>query len=294
MNLELLKRFYAIAKEGNLTKAANKMNVAQSALTRSIHLFENQLKTTLFDRTTKKISLTPQGERLYIFAEKFLEEASTFEKIFHEKEDELTGEIKIMTLPFGGAKWLVPSLKKFLKDHLNISFKISLKVEINDFSEADVFILPLIPHQPHFIQKYLYTAQTKLFASKNYLKENGIPQTPQDLNKHQLITYRSKYYTPYGSTNWILNVGIEEGKGSRKAYIEIDSLEGILNCVTEGYGIAELPDLFITSNPEIERVLPDTLGPCVDMYYIFPEKRKNSRKIAKLFNYLWENTQRWT
>ena len=71
MDLELLKRFYITAQEGNMGRAAERIHVAQSALTRSIHLFEHQMKTKLFDRKPKGIQMTPQGERLYVFAKKF-------------------------------------------------------------------------------------------------------------------------------------------------------------------------------------------------------------------------------
>jgi DNA-binding transcriptional LysR family regulator len=67
MNLELLKRFYVVAEEGGLIKAAQKLNVVPSALTKSITNFEYQLKTELFERLPKGMNLTCQGERLYIF-----------------------------------------------------------------------------------------------------------------------------------------------------------------------------------------------------------------------------------
>ena len=114
MDLELLKRFYIVAQEGTLAKAAEKVHVAQSAVARSVQLFEHQMKTKLFERVPKGMQLTPQGERLFVFAKQIFEQTDNFEKVFHEKEDEISGELKIVTTPFIGADWVIPNLKTFL------------------------------------------------------------------------------------------------------------------------------------------------------------------------------------
>ena len=124
MNLELLKRFYIVAEEGTIGKASQRLNVVPSALTRSIHDFEYQLKTKLFERVPKGMKLTPQGERLYVFAKQFLLQADNFERVFREKEDEIEGEIRILTTPYVGTDWLILHLKGFLKRNPKITLKI--------------------------------------------------------------------------------------------------------------------------------------------------------------------------
>ncbi len=289
MDLELLKRFYIVAQEGTLAKASERIHVVPSALTKSISDFEYQMKTQLFDRLPKGMKLTPQGERLFIFAKSICEQTDNFERIFHEKENEISGELKIITTPFFGSDWLIPNLENFLKKFPDINIKILLRNNNIDPTEGDVLICPLIPHQPHLIQKHLLTPKIKLFASDAYLKKFGRLKTVDDLNNHRLITYRGNYYSTYGSTNWILNVGIKEGQASRKSYLEIDSLNGMLNSALQGYGIAELADIPAVLNSGLIEVLPELDGPYVELYYIFPEKRKNSKKINLLFDYLSRN-----
>jgi DNA-binding transcriptional LysR family regulator len=293
MDLELLKRFYIVANAGTLEKAAEKLNVAQSAIGRSIAMFEDQLKTKLFERLPKGMQLTPQGERLFTFARQILETVDSFEKDFHESDDEISGDLKIVTMPFGGSEWLVPNLEEFLKKYPEIRPKVLLKNESINPIDGDVLICPLLPHQPHLIQKYLYTSNIRLFASQKYLDEFGIPKTIDDLNNHKLITYRGNYYTTYGSTNWLLNIGIRPGKSSRESYFEIDSLNGMLNSAIQGYGIVELPNLSIPTIEKLVEVLPELPGPKVEMYYIYSEKRKKSKKIKLLFEYLANKTTQW-
>ncbi|AIK97061.1 LysR family transcriptional regulator [Candidatus Odyssella acanthamoebae] len=293
IDLSKLRPFYMVAKEGNITKAARKLNVTQPSLSELISDLEYNMKAQLFERLPRGVRLTPQGERLFIHAQKMVEEHEAFEKVFYEKNDEIEGNLKIITMPFGGSEWLVPTLKGFLERHPEINIKILLRSENIEPTEGDVVICPLILHQPHLIQKYLYTAHTKLFASQSYLKKFGTPRTIEELNHHRLIVYRSNYYTPYGSTNWLLNIGIQEGQGSRKPYFEIDSLNGMINSALHGYGIVELPDLSIPLTSSLVDVLPEISGPAVEMYYTFPEKRKNSKKINLLFKHLSKNVSQW-
>ena len=286
MDLELLKRFYIVAEEGTIGRAAQRIHVVPSALTRSISDFENQLQTKLFDRVPKGMRLTPQGERLHAFARQILEQTDSFEKAFHEKEEEISGELKIVTTPFTGTDWLVPSLKNFLEKNPDIKIRILLRSENIDPLEGDVTICSFIPHQPHLIQKPLLSGTIRLFASQDYLKKFGIPQKPEDLDNHRLITYKGNYYTAYGSTNWILNLGLKNEQPSRQSYFEIDSLHGMLNSALQGYGIVELPDLLVPPDIGLKEVMPEVTGPFIELYYIFPDNRKNSKKINKLYKHL--------
>jgi len=286
VDLELLKRFYIVAQEGTVWRAADRIHVVQSAVTRSINLFEHQMKTRLFERTPKGMQLTPQGERLFVFAKRIFEETDNFEKIFHEKEDEIEGEIKIVTTSYLGTEWLVPALNKFLKKHPKLNFKIFLKNDDIHPADGDIAIATLIPHQPHLIQQHLFTVNIRLFASSTYLKEFGIPQTLADLNNHQLITYKGNHYSSYGSTNWILNAGNTVETFSRQSYFEIDSLRGMLEAALQGYGIVEMPEYSRVLESGLKEVLPKFQGPKIDIYFIYPESRKKSKKINLLLRHL--------
>lgn len=287
MDLELLKRFYLVAQEGTVGRAAEKLHIARSALSKSVDDFEYQMKTKLFERVPKGMQLTPQGERLFAFAKQILEQTDSFEKAFHEKEDEISGELKIMITPFSGTDWLLPKIKEFLKKHPNIKIKLILK-NLKDIiiEEADVTICSAIPRAPHLIQKYLYTSYISLFSSEEYLKKFGTPKTLEDLDHHRLITYGGNIYNPYGNESWILNLGRKLGEPSRASFLEVDSLHGLIACAQLGLGIIEAPDDPAVLSHGLVRVLPEKRGPQFEVYYVFSSKRQNSKKINALYEYL--------
>lgn len=286
IDLSKLKLFYEIAKEGNMNRTAEKLNMPQPSLSRSLNAFEERLKTKLFDRIPSGLRLTPQGERLYALAEKNVNQVNSFERAFYEKEDELEGELKIITTPFVGCEWLVPNLEDFLKKYPKIRIRIILTSDNINFSEADVAICTQFPQYPHLIQKPLFSARVRLFASPSYLKKYGTPKTPEDLDHHRLITYRGNYYTPYGSADWVINLGSKKADSPRESYFEINSLHGMLQSALKGYGIVELPNYSVIQQSGLKEVLIDIQGEEIPLYYIFPNTRSASKKINLLYEYL--------
>ena len=128
----------------------------------------------------------------------------------------------------------------------------------------------------------------KLISSPSYLQKYGTPTKSEDLDSHQLITYGGGGYNPYGSTNWILNLGKSDYEASRESYLEINSLQGIINATLEGHGIAEVPNFPGVLRPGLVDVTLDKQNPkfAFDIHYIFHEKRRNSKNINLLFKCL--------
>lgn len=294
MDLSKLRLFYIVAQEGNMTRAAEKLHISQPALSRLINQFEDRINTKLFERLPTGMRLTAQGERLYAHTKKILEEQDAFERNFYDKEDEIEGEIKIVTTPFLGSEWLIFKINKFLKRYPKVRIKIIVR-EDKDIYEAKniyleevdvaIFSTPILNH-PHLIQKLLFNVRIQLIASPSYLKKHGTPQKPEDLDNHRLITYGGKAYNPYGNTNWVLNMGKNKYESIRESYIEINSLRGIINAAIEGYGIAEVPNFPGVLREGVVEVNLKESGPTGIVNYIFHEKRSNSKKINLLFKYL--------
>lgn len=286
LDLSKLRLFYIVAQEGNLTRAANRLNISQPALSKALADFEDRLNVKVFYRVRHGMELTPQGERLYVYAKKVIQENEAFVRQFYDDQEIIEGDLKIITYPFIGAEWLLPNLKGFIKAFPEVDIKIRLESESPNLTEADVIIAAYIPNQPHLIQKPLFSARTHLFASKEYLKKYGIPQTPEDLDNHRLITYRGNYSSATRGIDIVIKTGMSAWEPPRKSSIEIDSLQGMINSALAGYGIAELPNYPAVLNSELKMVLPEIHGEDIIIYYIFMDNRKNSKKISKLYEFL--------
>lgn len=293
MDLELLKKFYITVVEGSISAAAKRLNTSQSALSRAMNVFEYRLKTDLLIRDHRGIELTAKGEELFEYAKKMVRENEVFVKNFLEDNNKIAGDLSVVAFPYLGSEWLIPRVKDFLALYPEINLRIHLEPDNVIPFNYDVGVGGFIPNQPHLVQKELFPDRSQFFASKEYLKKYGIPQTPEELDNHRLITYKEQFsFVSYRSINLLFNVGNIPLMPPRKPYFVVDSLAGMINAVLQGYGIAELPTFSAIHYPELQLVLPEIKGKNLPIYFLYQENRKNSKKIQVLYNYLWEKAEK--
>jgi len=150
--------------------------------------------------------------------------------------------------------------------------------------EADVAIRMHPPKQPDLVQRHLLTLQWHVCASTDYLKQQGVPQRPEDLDAHKLVLFGS-HHPPVPEVNWLAEVGRRPGN-ARRALLEVNSTQAVLLAIRSGLGIGALPDYVVTENPDLVRVLPELKGPKVDVYFVYPEELRNSKRVAVFRDFL--------
>lgn len=293
IDLGKLRLFYIVAQEGSVSKAAQRLNTSQPALSEHIMNFEHRLKVKLFKRVPTGMQLTAQGERLFEHAKKILEENEAFERIFYEQEGDLGGDLKIITYPFIGAHWLIPSLQGFIDMYPRLNLQIHLQNDHINPLEADVVIAAFAPPYPDLLHKPLFSDRNQLFASEAYLQKYGIPQTIEDLRHHRLIGYRRNYYSADRAMNLITHGGLSIHEQPRKPWMEVDLLQGLVSAVMAGYGIAELPNHTFFLNAGLKIILPELCGKELQLQYYYFENHKDSRKINALYEHLRQQKDFW-
>lgn len=290
MDLEKVKLFYAVAKTGKFTTAATELNITQPALSRSIQLLEYSLNTKLLERSYKGVMLTSSGERLYEFAKQFIDESEIIKRQISDHSDEPAGEIKILTTPGMASIWLCELIPGFLKQYPDIS--LDIRAEVSDLdkniSQSDIIIRTYINHHPNLIQIPILSSHNQLWASEEYLKEFGRPKKIEDLDNHRLIVYEKLNINNLANTSWILEKGRNKNK-PRQPYLIINSLDGLITCARNGLGIIGLPKELVDLRNEDHRLINPIEGldgPIVDIYCIYSEKMKKSRKINLFIDYI--------
>jgi DNA-binding transcriptional LysR family regulator len=85
--------------------------------------------------------------------------------------------------------------------------------------------------------------------------------------------------------NWLAEVGRRPGN-PRRPLLEVNSTQAVLLAIRSGLGIGALPDFVVTENPDLVRILPDLKGPKVDVYFVYPEELRNSKRVAVFRDFL--------
>jgi len=286
MDLAKLKIFYTVAQCGNLTKAAEVLGTSQSSLSRSMQNFEYQMKAKLFERHPRGLNLTYEGEKLFQHASKLMQKNEDFLKSFYMKETVTKNDLKIITTPHVGASWLMSYLKEYMSLYPEVNIKILCKTENLDLQEADVAICTYIPHHPNLIQHPLKAFPMGLWASPQYIEKYRRPRTIEELDDHKILAYTQNLTDPYGNFSWILTLGAKTHQ-IRKPYLEINSLEGLINATIEGIGIAELSkESPLVQKSNLVNLFPELQGPMIDIHYIYKESLQNVKSITSMKDFL--------
>ena len=287
MDWDKLRIFHAVAEAGSFTHAGDQLNLSQSAVSRQISALEDSLKIPLFHRHARGLILTEQGELLYRTAHEVFGKLSMVEALLTESKDRPKGPLKITTMVSFGATWLAPRMQEFMEVYPDIDVQLLLEDRELDLSmrEADVAIRFKPPRQADLVQRLLMTVHIHAFASVSYVQKHGTPKSPDDLDKHRIITYGEGSRAPLPEANWLLQIGLQQGK-ERHPSLSINNVYGIKHAILSGAGIGALPNVMAQEDDNLIRVLPEVAGPEFDAYFVYAEEMRASKRIAVFRDFL--------
>ncbi len=287
MDWDKLRIFYAVAQTGSLTRGSELLATSQSATSRQINALEEKFGTPLFHRHPRGLKLTEQGEILYRTVCELVAKLQQAESFIADSSKKPRGALKITAPVAFGNIWLAPILKEFLELYPDI--EVSLIVEDREFDlamrEADVAIRMFPSTHPDLIQIPLIELSNSVFASNDYLRDRGTPQTVSELRNHRVIVYPENMPHPSPDINWLMNIPHVQQMGI-KPYLQVNSLNAMRRVVKAGMGIAALPDYIMYRARHISRILADIESPSIQVYYVFPVDLRNSRRVAVFRSFL--------
>jgi DNA-binding transcriptional LysR family regulator len=286
MDWDKLRVFHAVAEAGSFTHAGDTLNLSQSAVSRQISALEEALQVPLFHRHARGLILTEQGESLNRTVREVFAKLAMTEALLTESKEKPAGRLKVTTTVGFGSSWLAPRLQGFLEAYPDVSVSLLLDDSELDLAmrEADVAIRMHPPKQPDLVQRHLMTMQWHVCASPEYLKKYGVPQRPEDLDEHKLILF-GQHHPPVQEVNWLAEAGRRPGN-PRRALLEVNSIYAVQLAIRSGLGIGALPDYAMAENPDLVRVLTDLKGPKVDVYFVYPEELRNSKRVSVFRDFL--------
>jgi len=286
-----IRIFYQVAMSKSFTDAAERLNITQSAISRSIQSFEASLNAKLFHRHARGLILTKDGEIMFETAREMLATLSRAQRFLGGNSDIPKGTLKVATTAALANVWLIECMPPFLERYPEVHLTILGTDQELDLAirEADVAIRPAIDPSSDLVQNYLMTFHIKLYASQTYVQKFGIPKKTEDLDHHRLITFAEESVSPYGNINWPLTIGAKPGY-IRKPFLAINSTQGLRRAVEIGLGIAAISEEYpgLKKESGLVQILPEIKGPEIDIYYVYPSYLAKSKEINVFGDYLKE------
>jgi DNA-binding transcriptional LysR family regulator len=287
MDWDKLRVFHAVAEAGSFTRAGEALNLSQSAVSRQVSSLEESLNVTLFHRHARGLIVTEQGELLFRTVREVFAKLAMAEAQLTESRERPKGTLKVTATIGLGSTWLAPRIGEFIEIYPDVSVDLVLEDRELDLSmrEADVAIRLLPPRQPELIQRHLMTVHNYVYAAPSYLKKFGALRSVEDLDRHKIIVYGEETRPPVPTINWLQTVGGREDR-PRHPVLTVNNAYAILRAVQSGLGIAGVAEFMAAETPGLVRVLPDIQGPRVDVYFVYPEELRNSKRIQVFRDFL--------
>ncbi len=292
MDWDKLKTFQAAAETGSLTAAAERLALSQSAVSRQIASLEEYLGMPLFHRHARGLLLTEQGQILQDTTEGMSERVALAQSRLRDSREKPFGPLRVTTTVAMGSIWLTPRLVEFTRDYPDIVLNLMLTDNNLDLGklEADCAIRITRPTQVDLIQRKLFTVGQSLYASRAYLSEHGSPGSIEYLDNHPIILYGAT--GALQGVDWLATHG-RDINNPRKPALILDNVYAVMKAVQFGAGIAGLPNYVARGNPELVRVLPDVRGPEFDIYFVYPEELRRSKRVKAFSDFLSRQVRLW-
>lgn len=293
LDWDKLKTFHAAAETGSLTKAADKLRISQSAVSRQITALEHSLKTPLFHRHARGLTLTEQGRILFDTADSVAQNIAMAAANVKNSHQAPEGVLRVSSPISLGSNWLMSVLPDFLKAYPDIDVQIILEDEEHDLSAFDVdcALRPWPSTQGDVIERKLGRISQSLFASHTYLSKYGAPTSAEDLDNHKIVAFGDLMPRNLHSANWVLSVGREGGP--RKPVMTVNNLHGIMRAAEAGIGLAGLPDYMTASSARLVRILPQLRGESFDLFFVYPSELRGSVKAKVFREFLMRTAKQW-
>lgn len=292
LQTEELAQFSALAGAGSLTAAARELNVSTAAVSKRLAAMEQRLGVALVRRTTRRMSLTPEGELYLVHARRILADLHDLEQLVGRSRVAPVGLLRVnATLGFGRSR-VAPALSRFARKYPQVDVQLQLSVNPPALTDDayDVCIRFGEPPDARVIARRLADNRRLLVASPAYLARRGTPQVPRDLLRHNCIGIRQGDEA-YGL--WRLT-GTRAGDRKTVAIRTRGTLttndgEIAVNWALDGHGIvmrAEWDIARYLRSGRLVQVLPDYRTPAADIYAVYPQRHQTSTRVRVFVDFI--------
>ncbi|AWP34988.1 LysR family transcriptional regulator [Pantoea sp. MHSD4] len=280
--LTAIQTFVRVAEAGSFSAAARQNGMKQSAVSQQIAALEEALGVVLLHRTTRKMALTEQGQHYLQQVRQLLSAMEELEQQLRPGTQPLHGKLHIQ-LPSGIGHRLMPHLIAFQQAHPALQLNIALEDRLSDLIAEGVDVAIRLSESPPatLAARSLITVETILVASPEWIAQNGMPETPDDLQRHPHIRFSGiSPDAPLQLVSGMTSVSVPV-----KSVFRSNNSEALMQALEAGLGIGGLQLLIgadALASGRLVRVLPDWRLPDRYLYAVFPDARFIPDKVRKL------------
>jgi LysR family transcriptional regulator, transcriptional activator for dmlA len=287
-----LNFFSALAGAGSLSAAARELGITPPAVSKHLALMESRAGVVLVNRTTRRMSLTQEGELLLEHARRILGQIEDMQQLLGSSKATPQGLLRVnATLGFGRSH-VAPLISRFVRRHPQVEVQLQLSVNPPPLTDDsfDVCIRFGAPPDARVIARHIAPNRRLLCASPAYLARRGVPKVPNDLTKHNCIGIRQGEQA-YGV--WRLSSGRGKNASTQavktRGNLTTNDGEIAVNWALDGHGIlmrAEWDiDRYLKSG-RLVQVLPQCYTPEADIHAVYPQRHRSAARVRAFVDFV--------
>lgn len=280
--------FLLLADKGSFTAAARELNLTPPAVSKRLAQIEQRLGVRLLNRSTRRVSLTDEGELYLEHARRILADIEDMEASLGNRRAAPKGLLRVnATLGFGRTT-IAPIVSAFARQHPEVEVQLQLTDAPIDLVATGFDLAIRFGELPdsRLSARKLMSNRRFLCASPAYLETHGAPQTPAELTRHACILHRQND-DAYGI--WRLSSGRHVETVKVRGTLSSNDGDVVLGWALDGHGILIRSEWDLAKYLESGRlraVLPDYTLPTADLYAVYPARRNQPARVRAFIDFL--------
>jgi len=279
-----LNAFFAVVEASGFSAAARRIGESQSAISKAVNALEKRLGVALLHRSTRKVTMTDQGQLYYERTRPLVDEIQVADSELTSTTLEVSGLIRIAAPSTFGRLHVLPLIPGLLARHPGLRIDMVLSDAVRDMVEdrIDLAIRVSPVEEPDSVVRRVAATSLVCAGSRRYFEQHGVPRTPADLADHNCLVYREMTDWPFAGPQGPFNLPVRGNLSS-------NSVETILAGVLAGVGIgmfhrASLVGEFQQS--DIVTVLDDFVQQPREVSLIWPKRRFVPTRVRSATDFL--------
>jgi DNA-binding transcriptional LysR family regulator len=249
-----MELFVKVVEEGSFSSTARYFGVTPSSISKQVSQLETHLCVRLFQRTTRKQKLTEAGVIYYQHSKRIIGDILEAKLAVSQLSNTPSGNLHISAEVDFALVFIEPILPEFLQLYPDINVRITMSAGLADIFEGGIDLALRMGHleDSSMIARKLMTSHSVICASPQYLKKFGVPQTPEDLSKHNCISFK----TQFGDVIWNFEIAGDINSIPIKCRTNVNSLSFLRRLVMANTGIAMIPSWMISEQLNLGQLIP--------------------------------------
>lgn len=286
--------FVAVARGGNFTQAALQLGITKSAVGKSITRLEERLGVKLFHRSTRRLTLTVDGEEYFSSCSSALDEIAAAEETLSSNQRTPSGRLRIDMPAAYGRKVILPILFDMARRYPKFQFSATFTDYYIDPIEEGIDLLIRfgdLRDSTGLVARRLTSQRQIISASPTYLQEKGAPKDLNDLANHQCIVVFRRGHQQF----WKVSSDHEETINIMvpATYLLSDG-DSIIEAARHGLGLCQMPEFMVQpflDSGDLVEVLVEFEPKHIDVHAVWPKARNLLPKVRHLVDELVNQLQ---